>query len=348
MTMPQELIRPLIRDLVPYSSARDEFSGQARIFLDANESPYSRQGLGSTNRYPDSKQLKLREAIGARRGLKAAQVFAGNGSDEAIDLLIRIFCEPGRDSIIISPPTYGMYAVSAGIQNIGVLKVPLKSDFTLDLDGIGAAISSGTKIMFLCSPNNPTGGCLPREQILQVLEAFPGIVVLDEAYIDYCADKSFVPELKNYDNLVILQTFSKAWSLAGIRLGIALADPSVIEALQKIKPPYNINSLSADVAFKALSESDFLESNIATTVKEREWLKEQLLKLSFVKHVYPSDANFLLVKFDSVQNIFETLKKSGIVVRDRSKDTLCGDCLRITIGAPNENRELLRVLVGME
>jgi histidinol-phosphate aminotransferase len=339
-----QLQRENIKNLRPYSTARDEYKGQAQVFLDANENSYGSPLDHNYNRYPDPLQLDLKEAIGKIKGLPIENTFLGNGSDEAIDLLFRSFCEPGIDNVIILPPTYGMYEVSANINNVEVRKVNLLPDYQLDLDRIAEAIDSHTKLIFICSPNNPTGNSIIRTDIETVLANFEGLVVIDEAYINFSKQRSFIPELTEYSNLVILQTFSKAWGLAALRLGMAFAARPVIDILNKVKPPYNINQATQDLALKALENVEQVNEWIKITVAERDRLSEELLNLDLVKTVYPSDANFILAEVSDASAIYNFLVEQGIIVRDRSKVALCEGCLRITIGTSSENETLLNAL----
>ncbi|MEQ7802318.1 histidinol-phosphate transaminase [Pedobacter sp. ASV1-7] len=345
-----KLQRENIKNLRPYSTARDEYKGQASIFLDANENSYgSPLNPGTTadknyNRYPDPLQLDLKDAIGKIKGVPIENTFLGNGSDEAIDLLFRAFCEPGQDNVIILPPTYGMYEVSASINNVEVRKINLLPNFQLDLDGIAEAIDKNTKLIFICSPNNPTGNSIIRTDIETVLANFNGLVVIDEAYINYAKQRTFIQELTEYPNLVILQTFSKAWGLAALRLGMAFAARPVIDVLNKVKPPYNINQATQDIALAALQNIELVNDWIKSTVAERESLSNDLAALPMVKKVYPSDANFILIEVEDALNTYNSLVDEGIIIRDRSKVTLCEGCLRITIGTPEENKTLLETL----
>jgi histidinol-phosphate aminotransferase len=345
-----KLQRENIKNLRPYSTARDEYKGQASIFLDANENSYgSPLNSGTTadknyNRYPDPLQLDLKDAIGKIKGVPIENTFLGNGSDEAIDLLFRAFCEPGQDNVIILPPTYGMYEVSASINNVEVRKVNLLPNFQLDLDGIAEAIDKNTKLIFICSPNNPTGNSIIRTDIETVIANFNGLVVIDEAYINYAKQRTFIQELTEYPNLVILQTFSKAWGLAALRLGMAFAARPVIDVLNKVKPPYNINQATQDIALAALQNIELVNDWIKSTVTERENLSNELSALPMVKKVYPSDANFILIEVEDALNTYNSLVDEGIIIRDRSKVTLCEGCLRITIGTPEENKTLLETL----
>jgi histidinol-phosphate aminotransferase len=338
------LVRENIKKMTAYSSARHEFTGTANIFLDANENSFGSPLPENYNRYPDPLQLKLKEKISRIKGVPVPNIFLGNGSDEAIDLLFRIFCEPSKDNVIIFPPTYGMYEVCAEMNDMKVKKVSLTEHFQLNLEAIEAAIDVNTKLIFVCSPNNPTGNSINRNDIEVLLNNFDGLVVIDEAYINYSKQKTFIPELTEYPNLVILQTLSKAWGLAGLRLGMAFAGQPIISYLNKVKYPYNINTATQQLAIEALGNISSVNNWTKTTVDQKEWLKDELLKLSFTQIVYPSDANFILVKMMEAGKIYAYLTDKGIIVRDRSKIILCDDCLRITIGTPDENKQLLDVL----
>lgn len=340
----QSILRENIKNLTPYSSARHEYTGSASVFLDANENPYGSPLNQDYNRYPDPFQEKLKTALGKIKGVPNNNTFIGNGSDEAIDILIRAFCRPGIDNILVLPPTYGMYEVSANINDIEVKKVNLTPQYQLDLDSIAETIDENTKIVFICSPNNPTGNSLYREDIEILLNNFNGIVVVDEAYINYSRQKSFIQELTEYGNLVVLQTLSKAWGLAGLRIGIAFASEEIIEVLNKIKPPYNVNQSSQELALKALDNIDQINHWIREIIKERSLLIKNLLKFRFVEHIYPSDANFILVKTNNPLKIYQHLNQAGVIIRDRSKVVLCEGCLRITVGTPKENKSLLEAL----
>lgn len=341
------LLRENIKKLTPYSSARDEFKGDARIFLDANENSYGSPLTKWYNRYPDPLQWKVKEKLSAIKSVDPKQIFLGNGSDECIDILFRSFCEPGKDNVIIVPPTYGMYEVSANINDIAVKKVPLTAAYQLNLEAIEAAVDDHTKMIFLCSPNNPTGNSLNREDIEMILNNYFGLVVLDEAYINFSRHRSFIQELKEYPNLVILQTLSKAWGLAALRVGMAFASPEIIQVMNKVKPPYNINQASQELALKALEEVGQVNDMIKEIVKERGVLEEKLKGLPIVQRIYPSDANFLLVKVNGSRNVYNALLEKGIVVRDRSKVELCEECLRITVGTESENIDLINALKSL-
>ena len=335
------LVRTNIRTLKPYSSARDEFKGEASIFLDANENSLGSPLVKWYNRYPDPLQLKVKEKIAFIKKISVDQIFLGNGSDEAIDLLYRCFCEPGIDEVVIFPPTYGMYEVSANINNVKLNRVPLTEQFQLDLEALEQAIKPSTKIIWICSPNNPTGNSIDREAIEMILNNFDGLVVIDEAYINFSRQKSWLSDLQDYPNLVVLQTLSKAWGLAGIRLGMAFASPEIIGYLNKVKPPYNISEPVQELAVKALEEIGQVNDMIVTLVNERQNMVSSLLQNEEVVKVYPSDANFLLVKFKDAAGLYKYFVQQGIVVRDRSNVVLCEGCLRITVGTPQENQKLL-------
>ena len=337
----EKLTRNNIKKLTPYSSARDEFSGEAKVFLDANENSLGSPLLKWYNRYPDPHQLAVKEKLAEIKGIGSQHIFLGNGSDECIDLLFRSFCEPGRDNVIICPPTYGMYEVSANINDVELRKAPLLDDFQLDLVHLENLVDEHTKLIWLCSPNNPTGNSLNRTDIEMVLNNFKGIVVIDEAYINFARQKSFVQELTEYPNLVVMQTLSKAWGLAGLRLGMAFASASIIEVLNKVKPPYNINQATQELVLKALEEVGQVNDMIHLLVDMRQALTEVFLSMPTVEKVYPSDANFILVKIKDARKIYEFLLTKGIVLRDRSNVNLCEDCLRITVGTEKENTILV-------
>lgn len=341
------LIRENVKKLTPYSSARDDFKGEAQIFLDANENSLGSPLTKWYNRYPDPHQWKVKEKLSAIKRVPINNIFLGNGSDECIDILQRAFCEPAIDNLIICPPTYGMYEVSANINNVEVKKIKLQPDFQLDLEAIENGIDEHTKMIFLCSPNNPTGNSLHHEDVEAILNNYFGLVVVDEAYINFSRQKSFATLLREYPNLVVMQTLSKAWGLAALRIGISLASEEIVGIMNKIKPPYNINQASQELALQALNEVDQVNEMIKEIVKEREILSGALVNLSFVKTVYPSDANFLLVKMDEPVAVYKKLLEKGIVVRDRSRVELCEGCLRITVGTPEENKTLLYALASI-
>jgi len=334
------LLRPNIANLKPYSSARDEFSGSASVFLDANENPYDT----GYNRYPDPYQQEVKAKIASIKGVKSEQIFLGNGSDEPIDLLFRAFCNPGVDNVVAIEPSYGMYTVSADVNDVQVRKVLLDENYQIDADKLLAATDDKTKLLFLCSPNNPTANNLDRAEILKVINGFAGLVVVDEAYIDFAPGTTLLSELDNYPNLVVLQTFSKAWGLAGIRLGMAFASDEIIKVLSRIKYPYNINALTQERVLQSLNNEAEKNSWVKTIIEERGKLAEELKQFSFVEKIYPSDANFLLVKMTDARKKFEYLMDQGVIVRDRSKVALCEDSLRITVGSPEENKELIEKL----
>jgi histidinol-phosphate aminotransferase len=339
-----DIIRPNIKELKPYSSARDEFKGEASVYLDANENAFGSPLPANFNRYPDPLQLEVKEKISALKGVPTQNIFLGNGSDEAIDVLFRIFCEPGLDNVIICPPTYGMYEVSANINNVAIQKINLLPSFDLDVEGILEAINPSTKLLFICSPNNPTGNSFHPDDVELLLEKFKGIVVIDEAYINYSRQKSSIRLLTEYANLVVLQTFSKAWGLAGLRLGMAFAPQVIINYMNKVKPPYNVGQPTQDLAIEALDGREWVNAHILETVKQRTTLVEAVSKLEITEHVYPSDANFFLVKVKQAKAVYDYLAAQGIIVRDRSKVTLCEGCLRITVGTPEENEQLIEAL----
>ncbi len=335
-----KLLRKNIISLQPYSSARDEYSGEAMVFLDANENPFNQP----YNRYPDPLQRKLKEKIAGLKNIPPEQIFLGNGSDEPIDLLIRAFCEPGEDNIIIIDPTYGMYQVAAGINNVKVIKVPLTDEFELNSRLLLESANDNTKLVFLCSPNNPSGNSMQKEAILEVVQSFQGIVVLDEAYVDFAPEKSLLPQLDKFSNLVILQTFSKAWGMAGIRLGMAFSHPEIISVLNKIKYPYNLNILTQQKALELVENRLQTETWVKQIAAERDRMSNMLKELPFVIKIFPSDANFILVKMHDARGIYEFLKDKGVIVRDRSKIFLCENSLRITTGTPDENNQLINTL----
>ena len=338
------LVRDNIKKMTAYSSARHEFTGNASVFLDANENSFGSPLPDNFNRYPDPLQSKVKEKLSRIKGVPSQNIFLGNGSDEAIDLLYRIFCLPGRDNVIIFPPTYGMYEVCAEMNDVKVKKVNLTPDYQLDMDAIENAIDPFTKLIFICSPNNPTGNSINRTDIETILNNFDGIVAIDEAYINFAKQKTFIAELTEYPNLVVMQTMSKAWGLAGLRLGMAFASQPIIELMNKVKYPYNINTATQLLALEALDNIQWVNEHIAATVVEREKLKNVLLDLPTTEMVYPSDANFLLVRMKEARNIYGQLCDNGIIVRDRSKVILCEDCLRITVGTPEENKLLIEEL----
>ncbi len=332
-------IRPDLLEMKPYSSARDEFEGTASIYLDANENPFN----NGVNRYPDPLQKKLKQRIAEIKGVKAEQLFLGNGSDECIDLLFRLFCRPGIDKVATISPSYGMYAVSARINQIELEEILLNEDFSLDPERILNA-SKDCTILFLCSPNNPTGQSFPKAQLIELVEKFQGIVVIDEAYIDFSLEDSMLTVLNDYPNLTVSQTFSKAYGMAGIRLGMLFGSIELISWINKIKPPYNINQLTQEFAFKKLVDLTIVKSEIELIVSERKKLMNAFSHLSLIQKVYPSDSNFILIKVAAADLLYYYLIKKGIVVRNRSNQPLCNNTLRLTIGTPDENILLINAL----
>ncbi len=340
MTDLKNLVRPNIWALKPYSSARDEFHGSASVFLDANENPYNEP----YNRYPDPMQWKLKERIAQLKGVDKKSIFLGNGSDEPIDLLIRAFCEPGRDAVVSISPSYGMYEVAADVNDVEFRKVSLTPDFRLDAETLLKSVDERVKIVFLCSPNNPTGNSLERDEIYKILKGFEGIVVVDEAYIDFSSEPSFLSELKNFPRLVVLQTLSKAWGAAGIRLGMAFASPEIVAVLSKIKYPYNINMLTQKAALELLEGEEAMRDQLRRILSERTRMQKALPLLPVVRKMYPTDANFILVNVGDADAVYNMLVEKGVIVRNRNNVSLCGGCLRITIGTPQENDTLLEAL----
>ncbi len=342
----QQITRKNIQQLKPYSSARDEFSGEAKVFLDANENSLGSPLIQWYNRYPDPHHVQLRKKIATIKGVAPEHIFIGNGSDECIDVLFRCFSEPGESNTIICPPTYGMYQVSAQINDIAILEAPLLPDYQLNLAHIEQLVNPQTRIIWICSPNNPTGNLMHLEDIETVLNNFSGLVVVDEAYINFARQRSLIALLPDYPNLVVLQTLSKAWGLAGLRIGMAFASLEVVEIMNKVKPPYNISEPAQQLAIKALEEVGQVNDMITLLVDMREALAAVFRQMPLVEAVYPSDANFLLVKIQQAHQVYEFLLDKGIVVRDRSRVQLCDDCLRITIGTEQENTLLVDALVA--
>jgi len=341
----ENILRENIKQLVPYSSARDEYQGTEGVFLDANENPLGSPLSSNYNRYPDPLQLKVKEKISTLKGISVDNIFLGNGSDEAIDILFRAFCVPGKDNVIICPPTYGMYEVSANINNVKVFKTPLVAEtFQLDTASILNFVNANTKLVFICCPNNPTGNGVKWNDIKIILESFKGIVVVDEAYIDFASYNSLIPELSKYRNLVILQTFSKGWGLAGLRVGMAFASKAIINVFNKIKPPYNINELSQQLVLEALNNKAQIDLWVKEIIIEREKLRAELPQFPFVLKIYQSEANFLLVKTVDATGIYNFLVSNKIVVRNRSNVILCNNCIRISIGTQQENKQLIETL----
>jgi len=336
------LVRENIRKLKPYQSARDQMNDPDCILMDANENPFP---IGY-NRYPDPLQRKLKMKIAELKDIPAENIFLGNGSDEIIDLLIRALCNPGKDSILINVPTYGMYEVCANINDVNVIKINLDTDFQIDINQI-LDKSARSKIIFICSPNNPTGNLIKKESVYKLLDQFQGLVVIDEAYIDFADDPGFSSIIETYSNLAVLQTFSKARAMAGIRLGMAFMNAELVQILNKIKYPYNISLLNQKAALKTL-EDDSVSAGIKAILEQREWLTSELQKLKMVEKIWPSDSNFLLAQFKNHKQIFEFLKKEGIIVRERSNEPNCEGCLRITVGKSLENLMLITVLKHLD
>ena len=337
----QKIFRKNILELTPYASARSEFDGRASVFLDANENSYGSAAGGHYNRYPDPLQHALKERISMLKNVQPEQLFLGNGSDEAIDLLIRATCTPGIDNILLFPPTYGMYSVSAQINDVAIREVLLTPDFQLDIPAALAAIDAHTKLLFICSPNNPTGNILAQDSIEILLQNFSGLVVIDEAYMDFAPEQSWVSRLQGFPNLVILQTFSKAWGMAALRIGMAFASPEIIRILNAIKPPYNISAPAQELALEALNKQDITKRWTAEIITERIRLCEALQHFSFIQNIYPSDANFMLIKTENATRLYQYLLKKEIVVRNRTTMPLCHNCLRITVGTKAENETLI-------
>jgi histidinol-phosphate aminotransferase len=338
------VVRPHILNLVPYSSARDEYTGKEGVFLDANENPEGSATNLSFNRYPDPYQQDIKDLLAPIKGVSADQIFLGNGSDEAIDLLIRATCTPGADNIIILPPTYGMYEVSASVNDVAVKKVNLTEDFQIKPEAILDAVDPHTKIIWVCSPNNPTGNLIAADRIQTLLDRFNGLIVVDEAYIDFTSGSSWTTRLSENPNLVVIQTFSKAWGLASLRTGMCFASPALIKILNKIKPPYNIGGPSPPLLLEALHNQESVGGMIQNILEQRDILSKELSKLPEVLNVHPSDSNFLLVKFKNASATMRYLLDEKIIVRDRSRVALCEGCLRITVGTETENQSLIRSL----
>jgi len=334
------LIRPNIAALKPYSCARDEYKGSEGIFLDANESPYNTP----YNRYPDPLQTALKQKIAALKKVPAECIFLGNGSDEAIDLVYRAFCEPGKDNVVAIEPTYGMYRVCADINDTEYRPVLLRQNFSVDAEKMLRACDRHTKVIFLCSPNNPTSNLLDEKEIVTILNHFKGIVVLDEAYIDFTGTEGFLPHLQQYPNLIILQTMSKAWAMASVRLGMAFASPAIVAVFNKIKYPYNISLLTQQFVLQSIEKEKEKNERVKAILAQRELLRNELLRLSVVKEIFPSDANFLMVRVTEANRIYQYLISQKIIVRNRSSVALCMGCLRITVGLPEENQALLEAL----
>lgn len=340
----EALLRKNIRELMPYSSARDEYSGNIGFFLDANENSFGSIPEGKLNRYPDPHQNEVKIKLSKIKRTKPENIFIGNGSDEAIDLLIRAFCEPEKDSVLVMPPTYGMYQVAADINNVSVNKIPLTEEFQIDTENVLKNIAPETKLLFICSPNNPSGNILNRKSILTLLKKFNGIIIIDEAYIDFSNEKSWINELNSFNNLVVLQTFSKAWGLANIRVGMAFGDKRVISVLNKIKYPYNVNGVSQQLIANSLDYESRKNDIVKDIILERDKLAEDLLSIPFIEHVFPSDSNFVLTKVTNANEVYDYLLINKIIVRNRSNMIHCKECLRFTVGTTEENKKLIEVL----
>jgi histidinol-phosphate aminotransferase len=337
------LVRENVKQMKPYSSARDEFEDfdtADMIFLDANENPFE----NGVNRYPDPQQMSVKEVLAKQKFVKTNQILLGNGSDEVLDLLFRAFCEPKKDNVITLPPTYGMYSVLANINAVQNIEVLLSDDFQPQIEKIMEAVDENTKIIFLCSPNNPTGNSFSDESVAYLLQNFKGLVVIDEAYIDFSKKDSWSNELDEYPNLIITQTLSKAYGLAGIRLGICYASAAIISVLNKIKPPYNVNELTQKRALERLKDKDKIKAEINSIITQREELLKVLLDIKFVEKIYPTEANFILVKVDDANKRYDELIGKGIVIRNRTTQPLCDNCLRFTVGTEQENMKLIEVL----
>ena len=332
------LVRPNIAALAPYSTARDEYDGPIGIFLDANESPYN----NGYNRYPDPHQAELKSRIAPLKGIRTENLFLGNGSDEAIDLIFRIFCEPGKDNAVIMAPSYGMYGVAAAINDVAVHGVRLGENFSLDTEALFAACDERTKVMYLCSPNNPSGNAFPKEQLLDICDRFPGILVVDEAYVDFSAKGTLAKEATERDNLVVLQTLSKARAMAGLRVGLAISSTEIIRLMSMVKYPYNLSRAAMEKALEFIGKP--IDEEVATIVNERERLDSVLPRYPFIRTVFPSDANFILVRVDDADGLYDYLLGKGIIVRNRNRVPGCAGCLRLTVGLPAENDALLQAL----
>lgn len=334
----EKIVRPNIQQLKAYSSARDEFKGVAEVYLDANENPF-----GTLNRYPDPQQMVIKKRLSEIKGVKENQIFIGNGSDEVIDLAFRIFCNPGKDKALTFTPSYGMYNVSAAINDIELIELALNKDFQINTDVLERYLEDeNLKLIFICSPNNPTGNCFEDETIEFILSKFKGIVIIDEAYIDFSTKESFINQLKNYQNLIISQTFSKAWGLAGVRVGVAYANSDIIDLYNKVKPPYNISALNQEAVLNKLDNLAQFEIEKNIIINQKEKLEKQLQEIELVKKVYPSEANFLLIEVSNANEVYNQLVNQKIITRNRSN--LVNNCLRITVGNEIENKRLLRAM----
>jgi histidinol-phosphate aminotransferase len=343
-----KIVRENIQKLKPYSSARSEYRGEAEIFIDANENAYGSPLDENYNRYPDPLQWALKKELSKIKGVPPQNIFIGNGIDEVIDIAFRIFCKPGQDNVIVCPPTYGMYKVCADINDVEVKEVLLTEDFQLNVEGILNAVDANTKLLFICSPNNPTGNDMNRMDIELLLNNFPGIVIIDEAYINFSRQKTFIQELTEYENLIVMQTLSKAWGLAALRLGLGFASEKIIDLFNRVKPPYNVNLSSQQLGIKALANIKEVNANIINTIQQRNWVHDQLQQFNFVQIIYTSDANFILVKVNNADKLYQYLLLNRIIVRNRSKEPLCNNCIRITIGTEKENQQLINTLKSYE
>jgi histidinol-phosphate aminotransferase len=348
MSRVNKIIRKNLIGFKPYSSARNEYTGSEGVFLDANENSLGSASKDVLNRYPDPQQRMLKTAIGKMKKVSPENIFIGNGSDEAIDLLFRAFCEPRIDRTVIMPPTYGMYEVCARLNDIGIDEIPLKADFEIDIERIQSITDERSKLIFVCSPNNPTANVFKREDIITLLNNFHGLVVVDEAYIDFSSEKSWLEEINRYDNLVVLQTFSKAWGMANVRMGMAYAQREIIEVLSAIKYPYNINGITQQVVLEALQNVKKKEEMVRDILRQREIIMAALRALNMVTEVFPSETNFILARFKNARQVYEKLVTQNIIIRDRSGLPNCSGCLRITVGKPQENEILISLLKEMD
>ena len=344
----EKLLRKNIKTFKPYRSARDEYSGKQGVFLDANENSFGSVDGNNTNRYPDPYQWKVKDKLAEIKGVPTQNIFLGNGSDEAIDLLIRAFCEPREDAVLIMPPTYGMYKVCADLNDVKTIEILLTKDFNISLSQILDAVSDKTKLIFLCSPNNPSGNLMQNRDIETLIEKFNGLIIIDEAYLDFAKSRSWTTRLSDFENLVVLHTFSKAWGMAGLRMGMAFAHQKIVQILNNIKYPYNISVLTQEHVLKALGKGREKEQMVNEILKQREFLKRGLGALKIVEEVFPSDANFLLTRFSDAKRVYRELLEKQIIVRDRSSLAHCENCLRITVGTENENEKLINALKEMK
>jgi histidinol-phosphate aminotransferase len=337
-----KLVRKNIRELTPYSSARDEFESSDGIFLDANENPF-----GDLNRYPDPYQKRLKVEISKLKDVPVENIFLGNGSDEIIDLAYRIFCEPGKDKACIFTPTYGMYKVSAEINNIGLIEISIKEDFQIPVDDfLDISKKKNIKLVFICSPNNPTGNAIKKTDIERLVQEFKGIVLIDEAYMDFCDSGSNLPLIEKYNNVLVMRTFSKAWGMAGARVGMTFANPEILNYFNRVKPPYNVSTLNQQAMLEKLKNKNAYEREVRTILSEKKKIISELGGMKIVEKLFPSDANFLLVRFKDAKTIYQKLVNEGIIVRDRT--SAVEGCLRITIGTPDENQKLIETLKQIE